>query len=117
MARSGSSRSRLHKLQPRGDKHVLRLWRMPRRRSLCNEGSRLTGYAWLAPRSNSMGLGPMYEQIAKNRDDAAELIECVERTVSQLLREETSTQRPGILLGKIQSGKTRAFLGVIASAF
>jgi hypothetical protein len=64
-----------------------------------------------------MGLGPMYQQIAKNRDDAPELIECVERTVSQLLREDTSTQRPGILLGKIQSGKTRAFLGVIASAF
>lgn len=25
--------------------------------------------------------------------------------------------RPGMLLGKIQSGKTRAFLGVIARAF
>ena len=29
----------------------------------------------------------------------------------------TSSDRPGILLGKIQSGKTRAFLGVIAEAF
>jgi hypothetical protein len=59
----------------------------------------------------------MYQQIAKNRNDASELSECVERTVQQLLREDTSAQRPGILLGKIQSGKTRAFLGVIASAF
>lgn len=59
----------------------------------------------------------MYLQIAQNRDDSPELIECVEHTVQQLLRDETSSQRPGILLGKIQSGKTRAFLGVIASAF
>lgn len=59
----------------------------------------------------------MYQQIAKNRGDASELSDCVERTVQQLLHEETSAQRPGILLGKIQSGKTRAFLGVMASAF
>lgn len=64
-----------------------------------------------------MALGSMYQQIADNRKDATELRDCVEKTVQQLLREETSTQRPGILLGKIQSGKTRAFLGVIASAF
>ncbi|MBZ5539548.1 MAG: Z1 domain-containing protein [Acidobacteriia bacterium] len=64
-----------------------------------------------------MSNGTMYQQIALNRNDAPELRECVERTVQQLLREETSAQRPGILLGKIQSGKTRAFLGVIASAF
>src|SRR5262249_1034869 len=64
-----------------------------------------------------MALGPMYQQIADNRKDAPELRACVEKTVQQLLKEETSTHRPGILLGKIQSGKTRAFLGVIASAF
>ena len=29
----------------------------------------------------------------------------------------TSTKRPGILLGRVQSGKTRAFLGVMARAF
>ena len=59
----------------------------------------------------------MYQQIAGDRKDDPELQQCVERTVQQLLKEETSTQRPGVLLGKIQSGKTRAFLGVIASAF
>src|ERR1700722_1197087 len=64
-----------------------------------------------------MNLGTMYQQIAESRKDGGELRECVKKTVRQLLRETTSTQRPGILLGKIQSGKTRAFLGVIASAF
>src|ERR1700677_1864287 len=64
-----------------------------------------------------MALGSMYKQIADNRKDASELRKCIEDTVQQLLGEETSTQRPGMLLGKIQSGKTRAFLGVVASAF
>ena len=30
---------------------------------------------------------------------------------------DTSTKKPGILLGKVQSGKTRTFLGVMALAF
>ncbi|HSY64603.1 MAG TPA: Z1 domain-containing protein [Terriglobales bacterium] len=64
-----------------------------------------------------MTLVSMYRQIADSRKDATELRDCVQKTVQQLLGVETSTQRPGILLGKIQSGKTRAFLGVIAAAF
>jgi hypothetical protein len=59
-----------------------------------------------------------YEVIAKDRGgDSPELQDCIRRTVDQLIAEETSSQRPGILLGKIQSGKTRAFLGAIALAF
>ncbi len=59
-----------------------------------------------------------YQTIAMDRGgDAIELQDCIRRTVDQLIVEETSSQRPGILLGKIQSGKTRAFLGVIALAF
>lgn len=59
-----------------------------------------------------------YETIATDRGgDAIELQDCIRRTVDQLIVEETSSQRPGILLGKIQSGKTRAFLGVMALAF
>ena len=42
---------------------------------------------------------------------------CVERTVAKLRAVETSAGRPGMLLGKIQSGKTRTFLGIIALAF
>ena len=59
----------------------------------------------------------LYSQIAANRKDDQELQACVRGTVEQLLKEETSTKRPGVLLGKIQGGKTRAFIGVIASAF
>jgi len=41
----------------------------------------------------------------------------MERTVDKLLACETGVDRPGMLLGKIQSGKTRAFIGTIALAF
>ncbi len=58
-----------------------------------------------------------YEVLAADRKDSPELQQCVSKTVEQLLKLDTSVGRPGILLGKIQSGKTRAFLGVIASAF
>lgn len=34
-----------------------------------------------------------------------------------MLANDTSSQKPGILLGKIQSGKTRAFIGIMALAF
>ncbi len=38
-------------------------------------------------------------------------------TVDKLIENDTSSQKPKILLGKIQSGKTRAFIGIIALAF
>jgi hypothetical protein len=41
----------------------------------------------------------------------------MEQTVESLLDKETNMDRPGMLLGKIQGGKTRAFIGVIALAF
>lgn len=58
-----------------------------------------------------------YPEIAALREDDVALRDCVASTVRKLAAENTSTSRPGILLGKIQSGKTRAFLGVIAEAF
>lgn len=64
-----------------------------------------------------MSASNVYETIAAQRGDSPDLRACIERTVAQLLNQATSTNRPGILLGKIQSGKTRAFLGVIALAF
>lgn len=42
---------------------------------------------------------------------------CIQRTVERLLTVQTSAEKPGMLLGKIQSGKTKTFLGVIALAF
>jgi len=42
---------------------------------------------------------------------------CIENTVQRLQSVETSAARPGMLLGKIQSGKTKTFLAIIALAF
>lgn len=41
----------------------------------------------------------------------------IESTVAQLLSEPTTSKNPGILLGLIQSGKTKTFLGATALAF
>ena len=58
-----------------------------------------------------------YERLANNRQDGPELRQCVRSCVDQLKTVGTEFNRPGMLLGRIQSGKTRAFLGVIALAF
>jgi len=64
--------------------------------------------------------GVLYNNYATKRADPPydqAMRRCVERTVSKLLEKEASTAHPGMLLGKIQSGKTRTFLGVMALAF
>lgn len=61
--------------------------------------------------------GTFYNKLSEKREDSADLKSCIEKTVTKLLGSETDLKKPGILLGKIQSGKTRAFLGVIALAF
>lgn len=43
--------------------------------------------------------------------------QCIESCVEQLFRKETSSEHPGMLLGKIQSGKTKTFLAIMALAF
>jgi hypothetical protein len=58
-----------------------------------------------------------YSTLREDRKDDDELAACIDRVVVQLEDTSTDSQRPGMLLGKIQSGKTRAFVGVIASAF
>lgn len=60
---------------------------------------------------------PFYETIAARRGDSTELQACVRETLERLREQETTSSKPGILLGKIQSGKTRAYLGVIGLAF
>ena len=74
---------------------------------------------WLARRnaSDSTEVELFYDQLASRRGDPSELREKVEEVLEKLQKEESSTKRPGILLGRVQSGKTRAFLGVIARAF
>jgi hypothetical protein len=48
---------------------------------------------------------------------ATETEVCSREIVEQLLARRTTNERPGMLLGRIQSGKTRAFVGAIAIAF
>lgn len=57
------------------------------------------------------------ERIRANQPDSGEYDACVRETVDELLARETTSRHPGMLLGKIQSGKTRAFLGIMALAF
>ena len=59
----------------------------------------------------------MFKELVEKREDTKDLINCMEDTASQILDNNTSSNNPGILLGKIQSGKTRAFIGVMALAF
>ena len=61
--------------------------------------------------------GNFYPVFAKQQDYGDEMKKCVETVVDRLLSTETTDDRPGMLLGKIQSGKTRAFMGSIALAF
>lgn len=74
---------------------------------------------WLAKResSDSPEVELFYDQLATKRGDPQELREKIEEVFKKLEKEATSTKRPGILLGRVQSSKTRAFLGVIARAF
>ncbi|MBI2023420.1 hypothetical protein HYT01_02555 [Candidatus Giovannonibacteria bacterium] len=58
-----------------------------------------------------------YNTLTANRKDDSGLKDCIEEIVNKLLASDTSSKKPGILLGKVQSGKTRAFLGAIALAF
>lgn len=82
------------------DENQVRLWMAKRQRADVPESPDL-----------------FYDQLAAARGDSPELREKVEEVVKKIQKEATSTRRPGILLGRVQSGKTRAFLGVIARAF
>jgi hypothetical protein len=61
--------------------------------------------------------GDFFNTLTSNRKDDNVLKDCIEKTVTKLIESDTSLKKPGILLGKVQSGKTRTFLGVMALAF
>ncbi len=67
--------------------------------------------------------GPIYSAFINKKDENGKRVydaqarKCVQETVDALLTKTTTPDNPGMLLGKIQSGKTRTFLGVIALAF
>ena len=67
--------------------------------------------------------GPIYSVFINKMDEKgkpvydADAKKCIQETVRALLTKTTTPDKPGMLLGKVQSGKTRTFLGVIALAF
>jgi hypothetical protein len=77
--------------------------------------------AWLKRNNRKLsemkGGSTFYPRLKSLRNDDEELAACIKRIVDRLAADGTSGQKPGMLLGKIQSGKTRAFVGVIAEAF
>jgi Z1 domain/Type III restriction enzyme, res subunit len=46
-----------------------------------------------------------------------ETLRCAEETIGEILTVATTSENPGMLLGKVQSGKTRTFINIIALAF
>ena len=62
--------------------------------------------------------GSFYPSFVSNKDRySAEDLKCIESVVRQLSDVQTSEAKPGMLLGKIQSGKTKTFLAAMALAF
>jgi hypothetical protein len=61
--------------------------------------------------------GDFYPRFIENKEYSPEALIAIKRTVEQLLAQPTTASRPGMLLGKVQSGKTKTFMGAIALAF
>jgi len=53
----------------------------------------------------------------EHQDFGEETFQCASDTVTKLLETATSSEHPGMLLGKVQSGKTRTFISILADAF
>jgi hypothetical protein len=58
---------------------------------------------------------PAYKRA--NASFNADTFACAEGTVADLLSSTTTSEHPGMLLGKVQSGKTRTFISILALAF
>ncbi len=62
--------------------------------------------------------GPFYPVYRKaNKAFSDDTFRCAEETVADLLQTATTSDHPGMLLGKVQSGKTRTFISILALAF
>lgn len=61
--------------------------------------------------------GLIYNYLLNKIKYNKEMEKCISDTVENLIQVNTSSDKPGMLLGKIQSGKTRAFIGTIGLAF
>ncbi|MDX6288954.1 MAG: hypothetical protein QOH42_753 [Blastocatellia bacterium] len=54
---------------------------------------------------------------AANPSFSPDTFSCAEDTTAELLQQATTSDHPGMLLGKVQSGKTRTFISIVALAF
>lgn len=62
--------------------------------------------------------GPFYPAYkTENQSFGGDTFHCAEETVKELLSKSTTSENPGMLLGKVQSGKTRTFITILALAF
>src|SRR6266545_4857900 len=61
--------------------------------------------------------GNFYPRFIKDQNYSSDALSAIKGTVEKLLAEPTSADKPGMLLGKVQSGKTKTFMGAIALAF
>ncbi len=61
--------------------------------------------------------GPFFQRFLNDPRYGQVDIQTIMQTVQKLLDTETNLDRPGMLLGKIQSGKTKTFIAIIALAF
>lgn len=60
--------------------------------------------------------GPFFKEVSEKSDYSDLDLFCIKNTVRKLLEHSTEFKSPGMLLGKIQSGKTRSFIGVMGLA-
>src|SRR5436305_13592953 len=61
--------------------------------------------------------GDFYPRFIEKKTYSSEATDAIRNTVQQLLDQPTSASKPGMLLGKIQSGKTKTFMGAVTLAF
>lgn len=60
--------------------------------------------------------GKFYKGLKEKKSYDIFTQECIEKTVENLISNDTTQQNPGMMLGKIQSGKTQTFIGVTGLA-
>jgi Z1 domain/Type III restriction enzyme, res subunit len=61
--------------------------------------------------------GLFFEKFLNDSRYGHDDINVITKTVQKLIDSETNIDRPGMLLGRIQSGKTKTFIAIIALAF
>lgn len=66
---------------------------------------------------NGALIEPVYDHLKRIVGYSQDLQDAVVGTVDKLMQTGPDAQKPGLLLGKIQSGKTRAFVGIMGRAF